>query len=91
MSYDFTTYSDDFDLLPEDERVSYMLDVLRETNIDEQQGDVILTHLNKISDKRFAYFFSRFCIENVRAEKESNCNLIISLIKKRVNYLARVV
>lgn len=70
MNYDFTSYSDDFDHLPEDERVECMLK-LYDVDFDMYQLDNMSKHLSLLSDHSFRLF-----IRTAQQKVFDNNNLI---------------
>lgn len=87
-NYDFTTYSEEFDALSEEERVKFILNFCCDNTINEQQADNIVAHTNKLSDYTFLHSFFRIMPSRLFADKQSrNLSLLLSRIRKRIGPL----
>lgn len=89
-NYDFTTYSEEFDTLPEEDRAKYIVTFCCDNTINEGQAGVITAHTNRFSDYTFAIsYFRSFASLVTRSENRINNNLLLQRCKDRVTLLSK--
>ncbi len=87
-NYDFTTYSNLFDALSDEERITHITNFCCDNFLNELQADVIAKHLEKFTDDAFRSFFKSSLQRIADMYKHGNIELLVPRFKTRVTSLA---